>query len=920
VAALPTGTVTLLFTDIEGSTRLWEQYPEAMATALHHHDSLLRATIESAGGYVFKTVGDGFCAVFASARAAVEAAGAAQQALRAQPWPDDAGLRVRMAMHTGECEERDGDYFGPVVNRTARLEATVHGGQVVVSQATAALVRDRLPSRMRLVDLGSHRLKDLDREEEIFQLVMEGVPAEFPPLRSEGGHNPTNLTEPLSSFVGRDAEVAEITKLLRDNRLVTLAGSGGVGKTRLATEVGRALLSDTEDGVWLVELATVDDQALVASEVLADLGIGGKPGQDDLDALVRVLAAQHRLIIMDNCEQVIDGCATVADTLLRSCKGITLLTTSREPLRIGGEAIYRVPSLSFPPEHVNDATDLAGSGAVALFVERASAQSPEFEINDDEAPLVAAICRRLDGMPLALELATARLGSMSLAQLHSRLEHRFGVLTAGSRVALPRQQTLRAMVDWSYDLLSGDEQALFRRVSVFVDGFDLEAAEGVCRLTDIPEGDIADLLASLVDKSLVVAEPRRGDIRYRLLETLRQYGSEHLAETGLGDDGTNEAARVAAAHAAYYLSFAEQGAPHLAGTAARSWLRRLDSEELNLRAAIAHTLGTPAGAGRVLDHFWSLRRYWQDVRQPAQTLVLLDRSLDQIAPDTGAARRGQALYCKAVLLHQVDLRLALEAISAALALAREAGDRALEADALSRYCRCLADNGRNQEAVEAGGHAVDLARQIGDPVLLGTVLFGHATALHQGGDAAADSFYLEALAVVEQSGDQVTAWKLHNNYATSLLGQGHLGEARRHLEVALELSGSTMSNRSANMFNNLGWILLQEGESRRAASYQADLLRSSRLNGNAWMVPYAVLGLACCATQLDSSDRAAVLLGGADALLSASSDQWEPLEESLRLRDMAVLRERLGEDFDRHYAAGRAMAHGEIVKLALSSS
>ena len=434
---------------------------------------------------------------------------------------------MRIALHAGECEERDGDYFGPAVNRVARLVAIAHGGQVIVSRAAADLVRDQLPSDVHLVDLGSHHLKDMERPEEVFQLTSATTPSNFPPLRSGAGSevlpeslNPTNLAEPLSSFVGRDAEIGDVVKLLDTNRLVTLTGSGGVGKTRLAVEIGRSLISESPDGVWLVELATVSDPGLVASEVLSDLGISELPGKNAVETLVTVLSTQARVIILDNCEHIVGECAALAVEVLRRCPKISLMATSREPLRVGGEVIYRVPSLSLPPEDVDDRTDLVNSGAVTLFMERAATQTPGFEPTDGEASLVASICRRLDGIPLALELATSRLRSMSLTTLHERLEDRFGLLTRGSRIDLPRQQTLRAMVDWSFDLLSDPERALFRRASVFVDGFDLEAVEGVCALDDIPDGEIADLLASLVDKSLVVAEPHGDEVRYRLQETL----------------------------------------------------------------------------------------------------------------------------------------------------------------------------------------------------------------------------------------------------------------------------------------------------------------------------------------------------------------------------------------------------------------
>jgi predicted ATPase/class 3 adenylate cyclase len=917
----PTGTVTLLFTDIEGSTRLWELHPEVMAMALQRHDTLLRSAIESAGGYVFKTVGDAFCSTFTSAEDALQAAGAAQRALHSEPWPPEAVLRVRMALHTGECEERDGDYFGPAVNRTARLEATAHGGQVVVSGTTAALVQDHLPPGVCLVDLGSHYLKDLGRPEDVFQLTVDGLQTDFPPLRSQPTRVPTNLTEPVSSFVGRDAEVTEVTKLLGKSRLVTLTGSGGVGKTRLATEVGRAVLNDTADGVWLVELATVSDPELVASEVLRDLDIHEQSGKESLDTLVEVLATQNRVIILDNCEQVVDGCAVLADAVMRHCPGITLLSTSRELLRIDGEVIYRVPSLSLPPDHVDERSDLVGSGAVALFIERASTQVPAFELTDGDAALVASICRRLDGMPLALELATARLRSMSLAQLHDRLERRFDLLTGGSRVALPRQQTLRALVDWSYDLLSEPERVLLRRASVFVDSFDLEGAEGVCGLGNIPQCDIADLLASLVEKSLVVAEPHSDItlIRYRLLETLRQYAAERLAESGVVTGGVSETEQLADAHADYYLSFTEQAAPHLNGRSVRAWFKRLDAEELNLRAAFEHLVTTPAGADRILHQFWLLLRYWPDAPQPAQKLDLLERALDRVGPGITPSRQAEAYYCKASLLGYVDLRRELETALATLDLARAAGDPALVASALSRYSRCLADNGREQEALDAGARATALARTIGDPVLLGTVLVRYATALDEADDSKAEIAFLEALGVVEQSGDELTAFMLHNNYATLLLRQDRILDARRQLEMALILTGTDPApRRDAQLYLNLGWVLLQEGDTQRAASYFADVLQTHRLNGTIWHIPYTVLGLACCATCRGESELAAMLHGGADAWLMASSDQWESLERIMNAQDIDVLRERLGANFESHYAAGFAMPLDEMVKVALS--
>jgi predicted ATPase/class 3 adenylate cyclase len=906
---VPSGTVTLLFTDIEGSTRLWENHPEAMAIALRRHDELMRSTIQSAGGFVFKTVGDAFCAAFALATDAVEAARNAQWSLQLEPWPPDAPIRVRMALHTGECEERDNDYFGPTVNRTARLEATAHGGQIVMSQSTAELVRNGLSPGQTLVDLGRHVLKDMEHPEEVFQLSADGLPTEFPALRSRGADNPTNLTSSVSSFVGRAEDVAEVARLLDRARLVTLTGSGGVGKTRLAIEIGRTYLPGTTDGVWISELATVTDPAHVAAEVLNDLEIGEQTGRSALDTLIQVLATQNRLVILDNCEHVLGGCAALADAMARHCPEVRIVATSREPLRIEGEAVYQVPPLSLPPVNVDSRQDAAGSGAVALFSERAAAQASGFEVTDDNVGLVAAICRRLDGMPLALELASSRLRSMSLAQLHDRLEHRFGLLTGGSRVALPRQQTLKALVDWSYDLLSESERALFRRLSVFVDGFTLD---------DIAEWDVADLMTSLVDKCLVMARPGREDLRYYLQETLHQYGAERLSEVR-GDAGSPpEGERVIGAHAEYFLHFAERAGTYLAGRQALTWIKVLDGDDLNLRDAMAHVLSVADGADRVLDQFWSLHRYWPESRQPDQTLALLDKALELAGADASAERMAKSFCCKSMLLFSIDSRLEREAAHSAVTLAHQAGDPVLEADVLARYSRSLAVAGDIGRALELAAEATAIARQLDDAVLLGSVLNCYASVLDTADDPAAESVYLEALQLVGGSGDVLTAQTVHNNYALILIRKGQLDGARMHIESALVIVGAGLTRRSAMLYLNLAWLFLDSGDARAAASELRAVLRHCRLHGTFAEIPYVVLGLACCATHLDLLETAAMLHGGADALLAAVNDQWEIFEATIRERNLLQLRERLHSDFDTLVAEGSSMATDQITKLALS--
>jgi predicted ATPase/class 3 adenylate cyclase len=555
-------TFTFLFTDIEGSTALLGRLGEGLyAQVLAGHHSLIRSGLAAHDGREGDTQGDAFFAVFSSPRACVAAALEMQQALAAHAWPGGEHVRVRMGVHAGEASQTATGLVGLDVHRAARVAAVGHGGQVLVSEAVAVLVRDALPPGASLTDLGVHRLKDLGRPERIFQLQAAGLQARFPPLRSLG--NPAlanNLPAQLARFIGRDRELAEVRALVESSRLVTLTGAGGCGKTRLALQAAAELLDGSGDGVWLVELAAVTEEGAVAPAICQALGMAGQPGRPVLEVLLDALAPQATLIVLDNCEHLIGGCAKVADAILRRCPQVHLVATSREPLGIGGEAIYRVPPLSLPGPNDSDPSAAGPSDAVALFADRAKAQGAGLVVNEETIPLAVSICQRLDGLPLAIELAAARLRSLSLAGLADRLDQRFRLLTGGSRTAPGRQQTLLATVEWSYSLLNGAEQLLLRRLPVFAGSFDLDAAEAVCGFGDIEVFDVAGLLGSLVDKNLVVAEPTGPALRYRLLETIRQFAAERLAEPGDGGP-----AAVEAAHCAHYLSVAENAAPHLTG-------------------------------------------------------------------------------------------------------------------------------------------------------------------------------------------------------------------------------------------------------------------------------------------------------------------------------------------------------------------
>jgi predicted ATPase/class 3 adenylate cyclase len=583
VPELPTGTVTFLFTDVEGSTRLWEELPEAMPGALARHDAILRDAIEAHGGFVVKTTGDGFHAAFATAGEGVLAAIAAQRALDAEAWGATGRLRVRMGLHTGEASLRDGDYFGGALNRAARLMSVAHGGQVVCSQATTDLARDVATQGVDFVDLGEHRLRDLARAEHVFQLRAPGLELEFAPLASLDAF-PGNLPLQVSSFIGRESEIDQAVGALSDARLVTLTGVGGVGKTRLALQVAAEVLPRFREGAWLIELAPVRDPVGVVDAVAAVFGVTPRAGHTLVEALVEFLGTKQLLLVLDNCEHVLDPVAELVEEIGRSCPGVFVLATSREGLAIAGERILALPSLSSPaPDAEFDA--IAASDAVQLFMDRAHGADRTFALGSDNAASVVRVCRRLDGVPLAIELAAARVSLMSPAELASALDRRFEVLAGGRRGAVKRHQTLRATIDWSYDLLDESQQRLLVRLAVFAGGATREAVETVCSGAPIETGTVFGLLGELVARSLVVAERGGLDTRYRLLETIREYGEEHLIEHG-ETDGLRDR------HARYYTNHAGRCRAGLFGPQQVEWGTRMTADSENILAAFAQAVDT----------------------------------------------------------------------------------------------------------------------------------------------------------------------------------------------------------------------------------------------------------------------------------------------------------------------------------------
>jgi predicted ATPase/class 3 adenylate cyclase len=628
---LPSGTVTFLFTDIQGSTKLAQERRDTWEALRARHHAILRSAIEANDGHVFQIIGDAFCAAFHTVREALEAALAAQRGLQTEDW-GEAPIKVRMGINTGAAQagsnaDGSGGYTGySSMARTQRVMSTAYGGQILLSNTSAELLLGEFPAGVSLRDMKEHRLKGLLNPEHLWQVVAADLSQDFPALQTLNSI-PNNLPIQLTSFIGREREIAEIKGLLEQNRLVTLTGSGGVGKTRHSLQVAAEVLDTFSDGVWLVELAPESSPELVPQALASVLGVHEDQSRSLMTTLQDHLQAKTVLLLLDNCEHLLEACAQLADGLLHACPHLKILVSSREALGMAGEVSFLVPSLSLPDaQHLPSLERLTQYDSVRLFIERAVAVKSDFIVANHNAPAVAQICSRLDGIPLAIELAAARLKGLSAEQISERLDDRFRLLTGGNRTALPRQQTLRAMIEWSYDLLSEAERVLLRRLAVFVGDWTLEAAEAVCAEQGIETTEVMDLLLRLVDKSLIVSEERGGQAHYHMLETIRQFARDKLLESG-------EGAWLRLRHLEFFLKFAEQAEARLESAEPLIWLHQLGAEYENLQAA----LGWEIEAGR---------------EQPA---LRLSRAMEQLADVRsllGVGTQAIPLYQQALELWQ----------------------------------------------------------------------------------------------------------------------------------------------------------------------------------------------------------------------------------------------------------------------------
>jgi predicted ATPase/class 3 adenylate cyclase len=698
--------VTFAFTDIEGSTQRWERDRDAMRDAVRRHDAIVRAAIEAHDGHVFKTIGDAFCAAFARPEDAVAAIVAAQRALVTEDFSAVEGLRVRAAIHTGTSDERAGDYYGPAVNRVARLIAIGHGGQTLVSGVTTDLVQGLMPRGATLHDLGQHRLKDLAYPEQVYQLLAQELEREFPPLRSLDVLA-NNLPRQVTPLIGREREVAEICALLETAPRVTLVGSGGVGKTRASLQVAANLVDGSGDGVWFVELAPIVDAALIPLTIASAVGLTLPERQPPLRGLVEQLATRRMLIVLDNCEHVVADVATLANDILRHCPGVKLIASSREGLGIDGEIVYRMASLGVPPEGAREASVVQTYGAVELFVTRAKAASRTFAISDSNASTIAQIVGRLDGIPLAIELAAARLNVLAPEQLLDRLDDRLRILTGGDRTRLPRQQTLRALIDWSYDLLSEAERAIFRGLGTFVGGWTLETASSLMA-GDFDDWEVLDVLGSLVAKSLVVADIEEGTSpRYRLLESTRQYARDRQKQAG-------EAIKLARKHCEVFRDIAAALDERLLRAHDRKAAQGLVPELDNLRAAVSFGFGADGDIDVAAEIVSAGYHIWIQSTARAEPIALAVAALERLPIDASASRRSSRAKLQLAAAYLCDVvrrdKEGLEYAERARAAFLDLGDRPRVCIASRCLSQASARTGRFEEGEALASEAVDIAR------------------------------------------------------------------------------------------------------------------------------------------------------------------------------------------------------------------
>ena len=929
MGTLPTGTVTFLFTDIEGSTKLAQAHPVAMHALLARHNEILKLAVNANNGFVFNIVGDSFTVAFHNPVDAMNAALDAQHALHKESWLP-VQVKVRMGIHTGAAKLKDDtdnpDYDGyATLALSSRIMSAGHGGQILLSQTAHDLLTNNLPKDAQLLDMGEHNLKDVLQTQHIYQLNPPDLPAEFPPLKTQKIKN-HNLPVKLTSFIGRERELAETTKRLAEARLLTLIGPGGTGKTRLSIKLGGDQLALYPDGVWLIELAPLTDPAPIMQTIASVFGLRESTGRPLIELVMDYLRAKSALIIFDNCEHLIDACAKIAETLIQTCENLKILASSREALGVLGEITYRVPSLSLPAAQNSVTSEMMEFESVHLFVDRASAANPNFKLTNDNAFSVAKVCRRLDGIPLALELAAARARVLSVEQIAERLDDRFRLLTGGSRTALPRQQTLRALIDWSYDLLSEPEKILFRRLAVFVGGWTLEAAEAVCSGERVESYEVLDLLAQLVDKSLVIAEEKSGAVRYHRLETIRQYAREKLFET-------NEAASIRDRHLDYFIERAKLSEKKIVSMWFGDFIHDKSIEDDNIRTALTWAVDNhPVKAMELVTlnltvWTWFLQGYIFEIRDWCETILARVDSLppEDIQPDANFLRLKARLWNRLAqaLMNLGDHTGSQSAAEKSVALARELSVDEILSEALGSVGIGALYSGNPEYAQKVTEEGIEISESKGYPWVK---LWTYNTMIHianiTGDKAKAQEFKDKHKAVLREEGASVDPAEDKLDQSEKAFLKGEIETSVRLTEEALAILADRGDKyRLVNTLSGSAHFLREQGQLAEALVFYRRSIRLWQDFGHRGAVAHQLECFGLIALVKGQPARAAKLISAAESLREVVNSVRTPTEQKEFEGARLELKTHMDEsEFNNIWQEGRSMTMEQAIEFALEEN